>query len=82
MLLIESQFSQTDVHAKVLVCVLSGVERTGPTGGGPARVARHGWVGGGWERGADRATPRTRSAEPTTRNGVHDRSCRVSHGGI
>jgi hypothetical protein len=42
--------------------VLSGVERTGPTGGGPARVARRRRAGGGWERGADRAT-RTRSAE-------------------
>jgi hypothetical protein len=36
--------------------------RTGPTDGGPARVARRGWAGGGRERGADRAT-RTRSAE-------------------
>ena len=58
--------------------VLSGVERTGPPGGGPARVARHGRAGGGRERGADRAT-RTRSADSV--DGVHDRSCRVSHGG-
>ena len=42
--------------------VLSGVERTGPPGGGPARVARRERAGGGRERGADRAT-RTRSAE-------------------
>jgi hypothetical protein len=27
--------------------VLSGVERTGPPGGCPARVARRGWAGGG-----------------------------------
>ncbi len=44
------------------VTVLSGVDRTGPTDGGPARVARRGRTGGGRERGADRET-RTRSAE-------------------
>ena len=32
------------------------IERTGPTGGGPARFARHGRAAGGWERGVDRAT--------------------------
>jgi hypothetical protein len=48
--------------------VLSGVERTGPPGGGPGRVqrtkpvARAAARGGGRERGAHRAT-RTRSAE-------------------
>jgi hypothetical protein len=51
-------------QGKGLQTVLSGVERTvtGPTGGGLARVARRGRVGGGWERGADRAT-RTRSVK-------------------
>jgi hypothetical protein len=69
----------TDHHYGKHCLVLSGVERTGPIGGGPARVARRWWAGGGRERGTDRAT-RTRSAEPT--NSVHDRSCRVSHGVI
>ena len=30
--------------------VLSGVERTGPPDGGPARVVRHGWAGAGRAR--------------------------------
>ena len=52
----------TDLHFGKNDLVLSGVERTGPPSGGPARVARCGRAGGGRERGADRAT-KTRSAE-------------------
>jgi hypothetical protein len=53
-----------DLHYGKNGYVLSGVERTGPTDGGPARVVRRGWAGGGWGRGHGvyRAT-RTRSAE-------------------
>ena len=38
--------------------VLSEVERTGPTSGGPARITRCGQAGAEWgERVADRTTP-------------------------
>jgi hypothetical protein len=55
--------------------VLSGVERTGPAGGGPARLTRCEQAGAGWgERVADRTTEKDRGSGG-------DVSAEVSHGG-
>jgi hypothetical protein len=68
-----------DLHYGKNGLILSGVERTGPPNGGPARVARRGRAGGGQERGANRATG-TRSAE-TDETASMIGPAGVSHGG-
>jgi hypothetical protein len=59
--------------------VLSGVERTGPTGGGPARITGCGeQAGAKWgERVTDRTTEKDRGSGPGG-----DVSAGVSHGGL
>ncbi len=74
----------TVFFANILIShVLSGVERTGPTGGGPARVARRGRAGAGGRRPAAGAPARCGQSDDSEdeiggnrRFVVHERSCR------
>ena len=65
----------SDLHYGKNGYVLSGVERTGPPDGGPARVVRRGRAGAGGERGADRLTRRIDDPAASKPAGV-------SHGGF
>ena len=65
-----------------IVTVLSGVERSGPPGGGPARVAQTGAGGRGGSAGQTNRHGESADQEILIRRDVGDEPAGVSNGGV